>query len=84
MEQDKKFKCNICGKTYKLKSILLLHSMKCEEDNKNNQLNKEAIDVTKKNNLQSDKEFKKVKRQAIKISKGTDYIVTTDDNANYI
>ena len=37
MEQDKIFKCYKCGKTYKLKSILLLHSMKCNEiDSENN------------------------------------------------
>ena len=31
MEEDAKFKCNRCGKSYKFKSILLLHSMKCNE-----------------------------------------------------
>ena len=31
MEQDKKFKCDKCGKTYKFKSILLLHSMRCDK-----------------------------------------------------
>ena len=40
MEQDKKFKCNKCGKTFKFKSILLLHSMKfdevCPKDQDNN------------------------------------------------
>ena len=31
MEQEKKFRCTKCGKKFKLKSILLLHSMKCVE-----------------------------------------------------
>ena len=31
MDQDKKFKCDNCGKAFKFKSILLLHIMKCEE-----------------------------------------------------
>ena len=30
MDQDKKFECEKCFKAFKFKSILLLHSMRCE------------------------------------------------------
>ena len=44
MEADAKFKCNRCGKSYKFKSILLLHSMKCNEINLENS-DKEVSDT---------------------------------------
>ena len=61
MEQDKKFKCYQCGKTYKLKSILLLHSMKCNEINLEN--NDKEVSETKtqispkQNQKMKDKEY---------------------------
>ena len=35
MDEDKKFKCGKCNKAFKLKSISLLHSMKCGEKENN-------------------------------------------------
>ena len=61
MDQNKKFECEKCGKTYKFKSILLLHSMKCDEislENKNKEKNiTETQFDSQQNQTIKDKEY---------------------------
>ena len=63
MDQDKKFECEKCFKAFKFKSILLLHSMRCEivfEEN-NDSLTKHynLNDVSKLNHKTEIKETEK-------------------------
>ena len=61
MDQDKKFKCDKCGKAYKFKSILLLHSMRCDEISQENRddpsQDMETIDTETQKNRMKDKEY---------------------------
>ena len=68
MDQDKKFKCEKCGKAFKFKSIFLLHSMKCEE-----------IILEEKEDPSKDEKFAESSRQKMK---GREYSVITDDDSS--
>ena len=61
MEQDAKFKCNRCGKSYKFKSILLLHLMKCDEislENNDKEISEtETMTNSKQKQKMKDKEY---------------------------
>ena len=65
MDLDKKFKCDRCGKPFKLKSILLLHSMKCEVNQEQNNQNQSKAedqreDIKSAKRLKASRKEKKV------------------------
>lgn len=84
MEQDKKFKCEKCKKPFKLKSILLLHSMRCQKISLNSSLDKETDYNAKDLNLRTEKlgnTINGIEKKKYENMKGK-YIIIQNDNSD--
>ena len=78
MEQIKKFKCGNCNKPFKFKSILLLHSMKCNEISPEVQKNYLLDEET--DNMKIRDGLRKPSRKTQKL-KDIEYSVTENENS---